>query len=566
VDTKRRWRAALRAEWSFQTRSDEVPTLKPIICSLLAALTFAQLAPNADGATVAYWRFEAGPANAPVPHAGAAGVFDGSTLDVSGNGNSLSAWTQGDWAGFAYRADVPFSTIPLDGSTNRFSVKNTGAYPALFTSAAGSSPTGINAQTMTPVQFTIEASYKPEANGGYRTIVGRDARNLATANGDLAALYIQVRPDDSVGIAFTDVSGYSHSAYSPPGWLYGFNFGANPEGTNAPWYHLAAVSDGSTLKMYVNNVLVASTDMMASGSPNRALAKGSVNGSDWTAGAWSVGRGLYAGGHTDRAYGLIDEVRISDTALATDTFLAAPRTRITRSTVVGTTMTLNAAGGQSGATCYLLQSASLNAPVANWTPIAVKVLDANGNASFTTTVNPAGTPVFFGLRAALLVPPQGALSYSLAGGSENWPADVRARIVYAMDGAVAQYNRYGTFRKQVTANYNSGVPTAQGNYSGWIDFGGNAAYQNYRTALHEISHTLGVGTTWQWGANLSGGVWAGANGVAQIHAFDGPSATISSDGTHFWPYGLNYDNEGNTENHRRHVLMMAVFRKDMGIE
>ncbi len=540
--------------------------VKLATCSLFIAAVSVTCAPRLDAATVAYWRFETGPANSPVPHAVAAGAFDGSTPDFSGNGNSLSAWTQGDWAGFAYRADVPFSSVPQNGGTNKFSVKNTGTYPAMFTSPTSSSPTGINARTITPAQFTIEASYKPEANGGYRTVVGRDARNVATANGDLAALYLQVRPDDSVGIAFTDVSGYTHNAYSPPGWLYGFNFGSNPEGTGAPWYHLSAVSDGSTLKMYVNNVLVASTDLTTSGSPNRALAKGSVNGSDWTSGAWSVGRGLYAGGHTDRAFGFIDEVRISDTALAPGAFLAAPRARVARSVVSGSVMTLNATGGQPGATCYLMRSASLSVPVANWTPVATKVFDANGLASFTTAFNPAAPPMFFGLRAALVVPAQGALTYSLAGGSENWPADIRARIVYAMDGAVAQYNRYGVFRKHVTANYNTGVPTAQASYSGWLDFGGNASYQNYRTALHEISHTLGVGTTWQWGENISGGVWTGAKGVAQIRAFDGSGANAYSDGTHFWAYGLNYDSEGNTETYRRHVLMVAAFRKDMGIE
>jgi hypothetical protein len=154
----------------------------------------------------------------------------------------------------------------------------------------------------------------------------------------------------------------------------------------------------------------------------------------------------------------------------------------------------------------------------------------------------------------------------LAAGSESWPADARARIIYAMDGAVAQYNRYGVFNKHITVNYNPGVPTAQANYDGWLEFGANASYQQYRTALHETSHTLGVGTTWQWGANLSGGLWTGANGVAQIRALDGPTANTNSDGTHFWPYGLNYDSEGNTEAYRRHVLMMAAFRRDMGIQ
>jgi hypothetical protein len=545
------------------THDMEFKSLRTAARLLVAGAVFAIESSSVQAGTVAYWRFETGPANTDVPHTGADGGFHGSTPDVSGNGNSLSAWSQGAYAGFAYRTNVPFAFVPQTGNTNRFSVKNTGSYPAMFTSAAGSSPSGINAQTMTPLQFTVEVSYKPEANGSYRTIVGRDARNVATANVELAALYLQVRPDDSVGIAFTDVSGYSHSAYSPPGWLYGFNFGANPEGTGAPWYNLAAVSDGSTLKMYVNNVLVASTDLTASGSPNRSLAKGAVNGADWTTGAWSVGRGLYAGGHTDRAYGLIDEVRISNSALAPAEFLAAPRPQLANASVIGGSLTLTATRGQPGATCYVLRSANPSLPLASWVPISVRVFDTNGSFSFSVPANPNDERYFFSLRAAIAPPPPGAMTYSLAG---DWPADARARIIYAMEGAVAQYNRYGTFNRHVTANYSPGVPTAQASYSGWIDFGSNAAYQNFRTALHEISHTLGVGTTWQWGDNLAGGVWVGTNGKQQIEAFDGSGANINSDGTHFWPYGLNYDSEGNTESYRRHVLMVAAFRKDMGIQ
>jgi len=54
--------------------------------------------------------------------------------------------------------------------------------------------------------------------------------------------------------------------------------------------------------------------------------------------------------------------------------------------------------------------------------------------------------------------------------------------------------------------------------------------------------------------------------VQQIHTFDGPGAVVNSDGTHFWPYGLNYDSEASTENNRRHVLMVAALRRDMGIQ
>lgn len=538
--------------------------MKAATCLLIATLALPA-ARSAHGATVAYWRFETGPAGTPVLHTGADGVFDGTTPDASGNGNSLSAWTQAGYAGFAYRSDVPFTSVPQTGASNLFSVKNTGANPALFTSAPGSSPSGINAQTITPAQFTIEVSYKPEANGGYRTVVGRDARNVATANPDLAALYLQVRPDDSVGIAFVDVAGFAHEAFSPPGWLYGFNFNSNPEGTGAPWYHLAAVSDGSTLKMYVNNLVVATTDLTLSGSPNRALAKGAVSGSDWSTGAWSVGRGLYAGNHTDRAYGFIDEVRISNSALAPGQFLAAPRPRITRISPSGTTLAVTGTSGPPGGTYYVLQSANPNLPLTAWTAVTARLFDASGNFSFTTTSS-GNLPVFFALRTVVPTPPAGALTYSLAGGSENWPADVRAQIVYAMNGAVAEYNRYGTFPKHVTANYNAGVPTAQGSYSGWIDFGGNAAYRNFRTALHEISHTLGVGTVWNWSSFLSNGTWTGAAGVAQIRALDGPSANVYGDGTHFWPYGLNYESEASTENNRRHVLMVAAFRRDLGIQ
>ena len=541
------------------------------VLAVLAGTALLTGAATVQAATVAYWRFEGGPANAFVPHAGPDGSFDGSTPDVSGNGNSLSVWSQGGGSGFAYRTDVPFATVSPSSAANQFSIQNTGPYPAAFTSAAGSSPTGINAQTMTPAQFTIEASYKPEANAAYRTVVGRDARNVATANADLAALYLQVRPDDSVCISFTDVSGYTHTAFSPPGWLYGFNFSSNPTGAGVPWYNLAAVSDGSTLKLYVNFVLVAVTDLTLSGSPDRSLARGSLSGTDWTAGAWSVGRGLYAGSHTDRAYGLMDEVRISNAALTPDQFLSAPRPRVANLGVSGGTATFHATGGQPNGTFYLLQSANAALALTNWPLVAVHAFDAGGNSTFTLPVNAGAARMFYAIKASLSTAPvPGPLTYSLAAGSDTWPADARARIIYAMDGAVAQYNRYGTFNEHITVNYNPGVPTAQASYGGWLEFGATASYQQYRTALHETGHTLGMGTTWQWRANLSvatgTGTWIGANGVAQIHAFDGPTAVITSDGTHFWPYGLNYDSEGNTESYRRHVLMMAAFRKDMGLQ
>lgn len=123
-----------------------------------------------------------------------------------------------------------------------------------------------------------------------------------------------------------------------------------------PWYHLAGVSDGATLKLHVDKVLVATTNLTVSGSPNTALAKGTVNGTDWKTGAWAVGRGLYAGGHTDRAYGFIDEVRISNTALHPGQFLATQKPQITFFAIAGSSAPIQLDSGLPGTACRLWQS------------------------------------------------------------------------------------------------------------------------------------------------------------------------------------------------------------------
>jgi hypothetical protein len=288
-----------------------------VIASVGAALWSCDRAANAT--TVAYWRFETGPADTDVIHSIGDGQFDGTIPDVSGNGNNLSTWSQGGCCGYQYRSDVPFSPVPQTGAANNFSVKNTGGGPGIFTTSSVSLPPGVDAETMNPAAFTVEASWKPE-NGGYRTVVGRDARNVATSNGDLAAVYLQARPDNSVGILFVDVAGNVHEAFSPAGFIHGFDFGTDPNGLNGTWYNLAGVSDGTTLSLYVNNALVASTPYV---SADPRLATGTTSGGDWHAGEWSVGRGLYGGGHTDRGYGFIDEVRISNSALASSQLLMA---------------------------------------------------------------------------------------------------------------------------------------------------------------------------------------------------------------------------------------------------
>lgn len=272
------------------------------------------MAGAAHANTVAYWRFEAGPADTNVVHVAgdnAGNTWSADVPDVSGNGNDLSAWITGGCCGYAYRSDVATGTIAATGATNNFSVQNTGGGPGMFT---GNTPI----KSITPAAFTIEASFKLE-NGGYRTIVGRDSTGVVTGAPQTAAVYLQAMPNNVLAIKYADQAGFFHEAISPANAINTFAF---PNSTQADWYHAAGVSDGSTLSLYLANAsqgtgyqLIAQVDLLASGSTNTAMAIPAGDGGDWDAGNWSVGRGLFNGGHTDRAYGFIDEVRISDSAV-----------------------------------------------------------------------------------------------------------------------------------------------------------------------------------------------------------------------------------------------------------
>ena len=291
----------------------------------------AGLASTASAAIVAYWRLDdVGDPDIEQWGQIAAGNrlpdSDGQTLwrkaahDHSGNGNHITTWEYDDvwgggvgWAGFDWAADVPFSTVPQTGAANALSMRNAGGWPAAFTWSEQSLPSGVDIETFTPTAFTIEASFKADELGGYRTIVGRDDRYVANINGDLASVYFQTMPENQVAFKFADEDGYWHELISDPGAV-----------TTDQWYNMVGVSDGSTMSLYLDNTLLKQLDLTLSGSTNTALALGNASGGDWESGTWSLGRGLYAGGHGDRWIGYIDEVRISDSALNPSEFLAVP--------------------------------------------------------------------------------------------------------------------------------------------------------------------------------------------------------------------------------------------------
>jgi hypothetical protein len=67
------------------------------------------------------------------------------------------------------------------------------------------------------------------------------------------------------------------------------------------------------------------------------------------------------------------------------------------------------------------------------------------------------------------------------------------------------------------------------------------------TAMHEIAHVFGVGAT-KFRTLISGGVFTGPKATAKLREISGVAADqIKTDGTHFWPHGLNYISEGKTQ-------------------
>jgi hypothetical protein len=141
-------------------------------------------------------------------------------------------------------------------------------------------------------------------------------------------------------------------------------------------------------------------------------------------------------------------------------------------------------------------------------------------------------------------------------------ASIASQIEVSIAEAVGLYNKRGSFNKHLYVYYEPTVPTADGNYNGTIRFGGQ---RTTRVALHEISHTLGVGTHGAWSGLISGGIFTGSYTTAQVEAFDGLGSRIYADGIHFWNYGLNYETEDSFINRFRHVRIVANILCDMGL-
>lgn len=138
----------------------------------------------------------------------------------------------------------------------------------------------------------------------------------------------------------------------------------------------------------------------------------------------------------------------------------------------------------------------------------------------------------------------GKVTYTLARAT-NPTADQQEAynlITAAMDLAVKNYNCYTNLSRQLNISYNPSVATADGSTNGSIRFGSRAS-MHHVTAMHEIAHVFGVGAD-KFKTLVSNGIYNGPRATAKVREISGVATDqLKSDGTHFWPHGLNYVSE-----------------------
>jgi hypothetical protein len=134
----------------------------------------------------------------------------------------------------------------------------------------------------------------------------------------------------------------------------------------------------------------------------------------------------------------------------------------------------------------------------------------------------------------------GKVTYTLAIDSASLPEPYRL-IKIAMDSACKYYSKYTPFVYDIYVYYSSGIPTAQASYHGSIGFGPLTQYMWVGTAMHEMAHFFGSGTTTTWQSKIVNGVWTGTVAANLLKSISGE--TLKGDMQHYWPYGINQKSE-----------------------
>ena len=151
--------------------------------------------------------------------------------------------------------------------------------------------------------------------------------------------------------------------------------------------------------------------------------------------------------------------------------------------------------------------------------------------------------------------PKGTIQLTMRSGGDQATYN---RIKEAAETAVNWWNNL-TEMKGFGPNvgYESGTPTADCSYGGWIRVGPNTSYQRCGTIMHEMLHGIGVipwaDTEWsrhnlRSGVNGDGygtGYWLGDRVTEVLTFWDNKVQKLNGDYQHMWPYGINGASEDN---------------------
>jgi len=168
----------------------------------------------------------------------------------------------------------------------------------------------------------------------------------------------------------------------------------------------------------------------------------------------------------------------------------------------------------------------------------------------------AGRNIGYGETIKFYTLPKGQITFTIRTSNDGGNSD---RIKAATQTAIDWWNNL-TEMKGFSPNigYNSGVPTAECSYGGWMSVGSNTSYQRPGTIMHEMLHGCGV-IPWadtEWSRhNLRSGVtgdgygtgqWLGDRVTEVLQFWDNNSSSkLNGDYQHMWPYGINGASEDN---------------------
>ena len=263
---------------------------------ILAILSVILLSLSVNATTIAYWRFEEGENG--VQHAG---DQDDWYKDSSGFTNDMSSWSASSRP--TPTNSLPFSVVPQTLATNLLAMDfipndDLGTFGA-------ESPYMINSYAFTN-GFTVECMVKVRQIN-WQVAVGKDGEPSSIGWWD-PAFHIKFRNDSA-----SDHKIHLGFWSTPSNWVscmstFDYSIGE--------WYYIAAVCDGTQAYLYVKEESDANYELEST-----AVVPGG-QGMLTTDATWTIGRGMWHNGAADWVDGIIDEVRISDTALPVNQFLA----------------------------------------------------------------------------------------------------------------------------------------------------------------------------------------------------------------------------------------------------